>query len=406
MTTAGIAGDGAASQGPPDLETICAHLGSDHADSERGPFQVPIAQSTVFNLGTPDDAEALFSGTRAGYAYTRFGNPTVDVLAQALARLEGGAEAVVTSSGNAAVHCAIAMALQDSRGPIVASSDLYGGSCEVLEILRSTFGLPVEFVDAMHTDRWHEAVSRAGVVLFETPSNPLMRLVDIAATVAAARTAGAAVVVDNTVATPYNQQPIALGADFVVHSTSKFLNGHSDMIGGCVVAREAFSPAAKSVHKNFGATVNALDAWLTLRGLRTFALRMQAHNHNGLAVARWLRERPEVTQVHFPGLSGDEDIFRRQMRHGSSLLSFELRGGEQAARQFLSRIRVILHAVSLGGMESLATTPATTSHRGMTVEQRRRAGLGDGLVRLSVGVESIDALITDLEQAISGGDEK
>lgn len=383
--------------------TLCAHLGSDHASAELGPFQVPIAQSTLFDLGTPDDAEALFSGSRKGYAYTRFGNPTVDCLARALADLEGGSGARVTSSGNAAMHAALSMALEGRAGPIVAAADLYGGSSELLRIFRSTYRVPVELVDVAGQETWLEAVSRAAVVVFETPSNPLMRLVDIAETVAAAKNSGAAVIVDNTVATPFNQRPLDLGADFVVHSTSKYLNGHSDMIGGCVIGREPFSPAQAAVHKNLGATVNAIDAWLTLRGLRTFALRMEAHNRNGRAVAEWLRERREVSRVYFPGLPGsrDEAVFRRQMRAGSSLLSFELADGAPAARRFLERIRLVVHGVSLGGMESLATTPAATSHRGMGAAERQRAGIVDGLIRLSVGVEALPDILADLEQALS-----
>ena len=387
----------------PSIDTLCAHLGSEYSGSELGPFQTPIAQSTLFDLGTSEQAEELFAGLRNGYAYSRFGNPTVDVLAKALAALEGGTEALVTSSGNAAVLCALSIGRLTKQGPIVAPRDLYGGSCELLRVFSSVYGATVETVDGTDQAAWLAAVANAGVVLLESPSNPLLRLTDIAATVATARNVGATVIVDNTVATPFNQRPLDLGADLVVHSTSKYLNGHSDMIGGCVVAREPLPAGARALHKNLGATVNALEAWLILRGLRTFALRMQAHNRNGIAIAAWLSRHHRVRRVYYPALndSGNNELFHRQMRGGSGLLSFDIDGGKVAAQRFLDRLRLTVHAVSLGGMESLATLPAATSHRGMSAGDREQAGISDGLIRFSVGVEAIEDIKYDLEQALS-----
>jgi cystathionine beta-lyase/cystathionine gamma-synthase len=391
---------------PRRLATRCAHGGA----SRRGPgganepFQQPIAQSTIFDLGTSAEAEAIFSGTRKGYAYSRFGNPSVDGLAEMIAGMEGGAEALVTSSGNAAVLCAVTAGLEGREGPLVTHHDVYGGSFELLQILSRIHRVPVQIVDSTDAQAWLAAVSRAGAVLLETPSNPLMRLIDIKETVARARSCGAQVIVDNTVATPFNQHPFHFGADWVVHSTSKYLNGHSDMIGGCLVRRDPLSAMHRTIHKNLGGTVNALDAWLVLRGLRTFALRMEAHNRNGQAVAEWLLRRPEVARVHYPGLAPhpQRQLFQKQMMHGGALLSFELAGGEEAACRFVDRIGLILHAVSLGGMESLATRPAMSSHRGMTSEARLRAGVSDSLIRLSVGIEALEDLFADLEQAIAG----
>jgi cystathionine gamma-synthase len=388
------------------LATRCAHGGA----SPRGPsganapFQQPIAQSTIFRLGTSADAEAIFSGSRKGYAYSRFGNPSVEALAEFLAEMEGGAHALVTSSGNAAVLCAVTAGLEGREGPLITHHDVYGGSFELLRILSEIHRVPVEVIDSTNSEAWLDAVSRAGAVLLETPSNPLMRLIDIQETVARAHACGAPVIVDNTVATPFNQRPFDFGADWAVHSTSKYLNGHSDMIGGCLVRQEPLSPMQRTIHKNLGGTVNALDAWLVLRGLRTFALRMEAHNRNGLAVAEWLSRRPEVARVHYPGLAShpQTELFRRQMKHGGALLSFELAGGEAAACRFLDRLELILHAVSLGGMESLATRPAMSSHRGMTREARLRAGVSDSLIRLSVGVEALEDLFADLAQALTG----
>ncbi|MBE2213372.1 MAG: aminotransferase class I/II-fold pyridoxal phosphate-dependent enzyme [Opitutaceae bacterium] len=359
-------------------------------------------QSTIFDLGSSDDAEALFSGGRPGHAYTRFGNPTVAALAEEIAALEGGQGAMITSSGNAAVLCAVTAALDGRAGPLVTHPDVYGGTSELFGILARIHRVPVEVVDASDAGAWHTAIGRAGAVLLETPSNPLMRLIDLRDTVEQAHGVGAPVIVDNTVATPANQQPFAWGADWVVHSTSKYLNGHSDVIGGCVVRLEPLTPAHRIIHKNLGGTVNAFEAWLVLRGLRTFALRMEAHNRNGLAVARWLEARDEVARVHHPGLDThpQRDLARRQMHAGGALLSFELRGGEPAARRFIDRLRLVMHAVSLGGMESLATRPAMSSHRGMSPAERQRAGVSDGLIRLSIGVERLEDILEDLDRAL------
>ncbi len=383
--------------------TRCARAGAQPAPAPNAPVQPPIVQSAIFDLGGAEEAEAIFSGSRKGYAYSRFGNPTVDALARTLADLEGGAEALVTSSGNAAVLCAVTAALQGRTGPIVTHHDVYGGSFELLRVLATVYRIEVESVDSADEDRWLEAVGRAGVVLLETPSNPLMRLIDLRATIERARSVGAPVIVDNTVATPFNQRPFELGADWVVHSTTKYLNGHADLIGGCVIRREPLSPAHRSIHKNLGGTANAFEAWLVLRGLRTFALRMAAHNRNAVTIAEWLQHRPEISRVYYPGLPTDPqaDLFRRQMTHGGGLLSFELAGGEAAARRFFDRLKLIVHAVSLGGPETLATRPAKSSHRGMTPEARLQAGVTDGLIRFSAGIEAVEDILADLEQALA-----
>lgn len=386
------------------LATRCARAGvpDRRAGSSNPPVQAPIVQTAMFDLGGTDDAEAIFSGARQGYAYSRFGNPTVETLARALADLEGGAEALVTSSGNAAVLCAVTAALQGRSGPVVTHQDIYGGSFELLRILATVYRVQVETVDATDESRWLESVARAGAVLLETPSNPLMRLIDLPATIDRAKSSGAPVIVDNTVATPFNQRPFDLGADWIVHSTTKYLNGHADLIGGCVIRREPLGGAHRSIHKNLGGTVNALEAWLVLRSLKTLALRMEAHNRNALAIAKWLAGRREVSRVYYPGLPSHPQagLFRRQMTHGGGLLSFELEGGEAAGARFFDRLKLIVHAVSLGGPETLATRPAKSSHRGMTPEARAQAGVSDGLIRLSAGIEALDDILADLEQAL------
>lgn len=387
------------------LATQCARAGSvSHRPGANEPVQPSIAQSAIFDLGGAEDAEAIFSGARQGYAYSRFGNPTVDVLARTLAELEGGAGALVTSSGNAAALCAVTASLHERSGPLLTHPDIYGGSFELLRLLTSIYRLPVETIDPSDDSAWLAAVERAGAVLVETPSNPMMRLVDLARTTARARAAGAPVIVDNTVATPAGQRPFELGADWVIHSTTKYLNGHGDLIGGCVIRREPLAKVHRAIHKNLGGTVNAFEAWLALRGLRTFALRMEAHNRNARAIAAWLATCPEVNAVHYPGSPSHPQaaLFQRQMKQGGGLLSFELAGGEAAATRFINRLKLIVHAVSLGGPETLVTLPARSSHRGMTPEARRQAGVGDGLIRLSAGLEASDDLLADLAQAIAG----
>jgi cystathionine beta-lyase/cystathionine gamma-synthase len=389
----------------PHVNTRCARAGSvSHRPGANEPVQPAIVQSAIFDLGGTEDAEAIFSGARKGFAYSRFGNPTVEELASVLAGLEGGAGALVTSSGNAATLCAVTAALQGRSGPVLTPPDIYGGSFELLRILGEIYHLPVETADPSDPAAWRSAIGRAGAVLVETPSNPVMRLIDLAETIGWARAAGVPVIVDNTVATPLIQRPLELGADWVVHSTTKFLNGHGDLIGGCLIAREPLTKLYRSIHKNLGGTVNAFEAWLTLRGLRTLALRMEAHNRNAHAIADWLSRRPEVSAVHYPGLSThpQAELFRRQMSAGGGLLSFELSGGAATAARFIDRLQLIVHAVSLGGPETLVTLPARSSHRGMTPEARRRAGVSDGLVRLAAGLESIDDLLEDLDQAMVG----
>lgn len=387
-----------------DLATHCAHGGAQlRSPHGNEPVQPPIVQSAIFDLGTSADAEDIFSGARSGHAYSRFGNPSVETLARLLADMEGGAGGLITSSGNAAVLCAVTAALDGRSGPLVTHQDVYGGSFELLRILNSAFRVPVLFVDSTDRRTWLEAVSRAGAVLLETPSNPLMRLIDLQDTVAGAKAVGAPVIVDNTLATPFNQRPFDLGADWIVHSTTKYLNGHADMVGGCLVRREELSTRHRAIHKNLGGTVNALESWLILRGLRTFALRMEAHNRNGESVANWLVNHPAISRVHYPALPShpQADLFRRQMSHAGGVLSFELAGGESAACRFIDRLKLIVHAVSLGGTESLATRPAKSSHRGMSPEARQQAGVTDGLIRLSLGIESTRDILADLEQALA-----
>ncbi len=393
------------SRRPYQFSTRCVRSGDlwEDTDARNKPIVPAIVQSAIFDLDAVEDAEAIFSGERKGYAYTRFGNPTVEILAKALADLEGGHGALVTSSGNAATLCAVTCAMAGKAAPLVTHPDIYGGSFELLRIFKSVYHMPVEIVDTADESLWLEAVGRAGAVLLETPSNPLMRLIDLKKTVETAHHHGASVIVDNTVATPFNQRPFEFGADWIIHSTTKYLNGHGDVVGGVLLSRKPLTKEHRAIHKNLGGTVNALSAWLTLRGLRTFSLRMETHNRHAAALAEWLAVRPEVTAVHYPGFRNhpQNEIFQRQMAGGGGLLSFELRGGEEAVSRFINHLKLAIHAVSLGEPETLVTLPAKSSHRGMSADDRLKAGISPSLIRLAVGLEALEDVTEDFAQAIA-----
>jgi cystathionine gamma-synthase len=342
-------------------------------------------------------------GEKRAYDYTRSGNPTRDLLADALTELEQGAGAVVTASGMAAIT--VAGYLVGVGGRIVAPHDCYGGTYRLFDAWRQRGERQVEFVDFGDAAALAASLARpAQMVWIETPSNPLLRITDIAAVSAAAHAAGALVVVDNTFLSPAWQQPLTLGADIVVHSTTKYLNGHSDVIGGAVVARD------KAVHEQLAWWANCLgltgapfDSFLTLRGLRTLHARLEYHARNAQALAEWLEVQPNVRRVWYPGLASHEghELARRQQRGFGAVISLELDGGHEAVREFVARLECFSLAESLGGVESLVAHPATMTHSSMEPAARARAGLADGLIRLSVGIEGLEDLRADLAAALT-----
>lgn len=343
-----------------------------------------------------------FGGKRE-YDYTRSGNPTRELLGEALAELEGGAGAVVTSSGMAAITLLL-HALLEPGDRLVVPHDAYGGSWRLFDALAGK-GL-FELVTADLTDPRSLAdalASRPKLVLVETPSNPLLRITDLRFVAEAAHRAGALVAVDNTFLSPALQQPIAFGADAVLHSTTKYINGHSDVVGGALVA------ATPELHERFAWWANALgltgapfDSFLTLRGLRTLDARLRIHQENAAALAQLLDAHPAVARVYWPGLESHPGhaVAARQQRGFGAMLSLELHGGEVAVRAFLDGLRWFTLAESLGGVESLVAHPATMTHAAMTAEARAKAGIGDGLLRLSVGIEALADLEADLVAAL------
>jgi len=375
------------------IATIAARAGVD-ADSAHGAVMPPLHLSSNYSF-------AGFARKRR-YDYTRSGNPTRDTLAAALAELEGGAGGVVTASGMAAITLLTAQLRPGDL--LLAPYDCYGGSYRLFKAQAARGLYAVEFVDFADAAALTTALARKPkLVWIETPSNPLLRITDITATCATAHAFGAIVAVDNTFLSPALQQPLTLGADLVVHSTTKYLNGHSDVVGGALVWKDAALGEELSWWCNcLGLAGAPFDSYLTLRGLRTLTPRLAAHQANAFAIAELLAESAAVEKVYFPGLSSHPGhlLARRQQRGFGAMLSFDLAGGEAAAAAFVDGLQCFTLAESLGGVESLVAHPATMTHASMDAEARRRAGIGDGLLRLSVGIEALEDLRADIEQGL------
>jgi cystathionine gamma-synthase len=364
------------------------------SDAQHGSVVPPVYLSTNFAF------EGY--GKPRKYDYTRSGNPTRDQLAQALADLEGGAGAVVTCTGLSAITLVLTTLARGAR--VIAPYDCYGGTYRLLAALHAQGNLSVVFIDQGDSAALRAALEPgASLVWIETPSNPLLRVVDIRAIAEAAHAAGALVAVDNTFLSPVWQQPLALGADLVMHSTTKYLNGHSDVVGGAVVA------ATPELRDNLAWWANAIgvtgapfDSFLTLRGVRSLHARMRVHAENAARVVDHLKRHPEVERVYYPGLPEHpgHEIAKRQQSGFGAMLSFELRGGEAAVEAFLAGLECFTLAESLGGVESLIAHPTSMTHAGMEESARLHAGIGPGLLRVSVGIEDAEDLIADLSAAL------
>jgi cystathionine gamma-synthase len=374
--------------------TAAVRAGIDR-DSAFGAVVPPVVLSSNFSFDG--------FGNKRTYDYTRSGNPTRDLLAEALAELEGGAGAVVVSTGMAAITLVL-HALLSPGDRLVVPHDAYGGSWRLFDALAKKGHFELITADLTDPRSLAEALARSPkLVLVETPSNPLLRITDLRFVIDAAHRAGAVAVVDNTFLSPALQTPIAFGADYVVHSTTKYINGHSDVVGGAVVARTAGDHAQLTWWANaLGLTGSPFDSFLTLRGLRTLDARLRVHQENAQAVAGLLDGHPLVSAVHFPGLASHPGhaLAARQQRGFGAMLSFELVGGEAAVRAFVDGLAYFTLAESLGGVESLVAHPASMTHAAMTPAARARAGISDGLLRLSVGIEAAGDLVADLAAAL------
>ncbi|HEX7707445.1 MAG TPA: aminotransferase class I/II-fold pyridoxal phosphate-dependent enzyme [Thermoanaerobaculia bacterium] len=379
------------------------HAGLDPA-AHRGAVSVPIYQCSTFAFPSAEEGAARFAGTSKGPIYTRLGNPTVQALEECVADLEGGHGAIANATGMAAVSTVFLTLLQ-TGDHVVVTHPLYGPSGLILTKYFSRFGVTVTFVPATDARTIASAIRPETKMIYaETPANPTLDLVDLKAAATAARAAGIPLVVDNTFAGPHLQKPLALGADVVLHSMTKSLNGHSDVVAGIVVAREPEMLAAlRATAIAFGLTIDPHQSWLVLRGIRTLGMRVERAQTNAIEIARWLETHPDVEWVRYPGLESHPqyEVARSQMSGPGSVLAFGLRGGLEAGRLLMNSVKMITLAVSLGGVESLIEHPASMTHRGVSEEEQRRQGITPGLVRLSVGCEDLADLREDLETALA-----
>ena len=373
--------------------TLAVHAGQ-HPDPLTGAVNVPVYLSSTFEL--------TGIGTDRGWDYSRAGNPTRDRLEESLAALEGGHSAHAFTSGMAAISALVAMLRSGDH--LICSHNVYAGTVRLFDRIVSGYGIEIDYVDTSNLDLVKAAIKpNTKLIHIETPSNPLMVLTDIAAVSKLAHEHGVEVSVDNTFMSPVLQSPLALGADIVMHSTTKYLNGHSDGLGGALIGS---TPEHKErfllVQKAAGGIMSPFECFLVLRGIKTLPLRVERHEANGRAIAEYLLNHPKVTKLAYPGLKTHPqyELACRQQKGFGSMMSFEVADREAAGR-FLKALKIFLSAESLGGVESLASHSATTTHASVTAEQRESMGINDGRVRLSIGIEDKEDLIADLEQALA-----
>jgi methionine-gamma-lyase len=363
----------------------------------------PIYASSTWALESAREGAEFAQATAPEAYYTRWGNPTLRELENALADLEGGARGLVTGSGMGAIASAI-LANVDAGGHVVAGASLYAATTEIFTRLLPRFGVSTSFVDPRKAGAWHDAVqSGTRLVYVETPANPTMIITDFTEAVEAARSVGATTLADNTFASPINQRPLELGIDAVLHSATKYLGGHSDVVAGAVVTKTAeLFDRIWFTYKMLGPALGPFEAFLVRRGLKTLPIRMQAQGATAQALAESLEDHPAVRVVHYPGLKSFPQyaLARKQMSGFGAMLSFELKGGHRAGRRFVESVKVATLAVSLGGTETLVQHPASMTHGPLTEPERKTSGITEGLVRVSVGLEDTDDLMDDFEQAI------
>lgn len=384
------------------LYTKSVHAGDDHV-SHYGALSVPIYPASVYAFSDADEGAAIHNEEKDGYYYGRLGNPTQRALEAAISDLENGEQALALASGMAAISAAV-FSLVKTGEHIVAPRSMYSTTTNLLHHIADRFGIETTFVDASDAENYRSAI-RPNTKLFwvETPTNPLVLITDIQAVAQIAREHGIASVVDNTFATPFNQRPLELGADAVVHSATKYLGGHSDLTAGVLVGNSAVIEAARhGANKFYGGNIAPQVAWLVIRGIKTLALRMERHNHNAYAIANMMGDHPGVKAVYYPGLEShpNHEIAKVQMPGGyGGMIGLDL-GTVEAGKAFANSVKLCTLATSLGGVETILQHSASMTHAAISREERIKAGISDGLIRLSVGIEDVDDLITDITQAL------
>ena len=373
-------------------------------NDEYGAAVTPIYQSSTFKFKNADHGAACFAGEDPGFIYTRIGNPTISGLENVLAKIEHGAKAIVVSSGMAAVNV-VYMALLRSGDHMVSTDAVYGPSRVVMEKYWSGFGIESTYVDTTKLENIKNAIRPNTKVLYlETPTNPTIAITDIKAACEFAHERGILVVVDNTFCSPILQRPLDLGADVVLHSMTKFLNGHADVVAGVVISKtKELDAILRPVMVNMGCNMDPSQAYLVIRGLKTLSIRVLKQQENAMVLAEWLEKHPKVEWVAYPGLPSHPqyELGKQQMQGPGSLISFGLKGGLQAGKTLMNNIQLILLAVSLGGVESLMSHPASMTHSKMAKDAREACGITDGLVRFAVGIEDLEDIKADLEQALA-----
>ena len=387
--------------------TQAVHAGERGPRPDFTPVVTPIYNSVGYLYESMDQLDAVFAAEREGYVYPRYGTPTNVALERAVATLEGGEAALSFASGMAAIHAALLATGLEAGQAVVAAQDVYGASYALLANLFTSLGVRVRFVDIADLASVDKAIveEKPRAVFCEIISNPLLKVADVPALAELAHAHGAEVIVDSTFATPYLAQPLALGVDYVVHSSTKYLGGHGDVLGGIVVTSAERRKRLWELIKITGGNLGPHQAWLTMRGLKTLPLRMAQHCRNAAAVADWLADHPKIAQVNYPGLPShpQHSVATRLFREGcyGGMVSFEIAGaGRAQVFRFMEALKLVLPATTLGDVYSLTLYPAHSSHRALSPEERAAIGIGEGLVRLSVGIEDVGDIIADLDQAL------
>ncbi len=391
------------------FETLAVHAGERSPASDSTPVVTPIWPSVAYLYESMDEMDAVFEGTRHGPLYLRYGSPTVSAFEEAVATLEQAQAAQAYSSGMAAIHSALLAAGARSGACVVAALDVYGATFAVLNRLLTTLGVSARMVNVIDLDEVERAVKETGasIMLAETISNPLLKVADVPQLAEIAHRHGASLLIDNTFASPYLFNPLRHGADYAIHSATKYLGGHGDVLAGVVATSTENKTKLYELNKLVGSVLGPFEAWLALRGLKTLPLRVKRQFDSAQKIAGWLCTQPRIAKVNYPGLKDHaqhglaESLFEGKGYGG--VLSFEIKGADKAAAfRFMEALTICLPGTTLGDVYSLVLHPATASHRALTEEERKRVGISDGLVRLSTGIEAPDDIIADLGQALAG----